>query len=271
MGESSEHKQARQTELQNAQLQQQIEKDRVALQKQVYGQISPFGQGLLKMGTDAQKGIAPDSFQLGTRNALASAFGGQRQNLADFLGSSGQGFGGLAAGPAANLGAQESSAMGQSYADALNQALGLGLQGSNVLQGQQGIFNPQSYGGMAGQGFNNYTQATPMQGFGASLGQSLLGSAIGAGTSFLTGGLSNLTSGKSFLGCWVAAELYGGWLLPETVSIRQWLARTCWMKPFCWFYLRFGERWASAIKKHSLLRRITKSLFDRFLSWANNS
>ena len=89
--------------------------------------------------------------------------------------------------------------MGQSYADALNQAMGLGLQGSNVLQGQQGIFNPQAYGGMAGQGFNNYTQSTPMQGFGATLGQSLLGAGINAGTSFLTGGLSNLTKGSGFL------------------------------------------------------------------------
>src|SRR5437773_2367111 len=128
MGESAEHKQARQQELQNAQLQQQIEKQNLALQQRAYGQISPFATGLLGAGQGALQGQAPDYFQLGTRNALASAFGQQRQNLADFLGRSGQGFGGLAAGPAANLGAQESSAMGQSYADALTQALGLGMQ-----------------------------------------------------------------------------------------------------------------------------------------------
>src|SRR6266480_243716 len=185
LGESAEHKQARQTELQNAKLQQDIEKANLARQNAIYGQISPFATGLLNMGQQAQQGIAPASFQLGTRNALASAFGQQRSNLADFLGSSGQGFGGLAAGPAANLGAQESTAMGQSYADALNQAMGLGLQGSNVLQGQQGIFNPQAYGGMAGQGFNNYTQSTPMLGFGSSLLQSGLGAAIGAGATWL--------------------------------------------------------------------------------------
>src|SRR5207249_7899252 len=164
----------RQMELQNAQSQLALEKQRADLQQQIYGQIRPFATGLMGAGQQAIKVIAPDFFQLGTRNALAGAFGQQRQNLADFLGRSGQGFGGLAAGPAANLGAQESTAMGQSYADALNQAMGLGLQGSNVLQGQQGIFNPQAYGGMAGQGFNNYTQATPMMGFGSSLGQSLL-------------------------------------------------------------------------------------------------
>jgi hypothetical protein len=199
MGESADHKQARQQELQQAQQQQQIEQQRVALQQQIYGQISPFATGLMGAGTNAMKGIAPDYFQLGTRNALASAFGQQRQNLTDFLGSSGQGFGGLAAGPAANLGAQESSAMGQSYNDALLQALGLGVQGGNILQGQQGVFNPAAYGQFATQGFNNYTQATPMQGFGGNLLQSLAGAAIGAGGSFLTGGLSNITGGGSFL------------------------------------------------------------------------
>jgi hypothetical protein len=180
MGESAAHKQARQTELQNAQLQQQIEQQNLARQNQIYGQVSPFAQGLLGMGQNAQQGIAPDSFQLGTRNALAGAFGQQRQNLASFLGSSGQGFGGLAAGPAANLGAQESTAMGQAQADAINQALGLGLQGSNVLQGQQGIFNPTPYGSMAGQGFQNNVQNTPMMGFGATLGSSILGAGLSA-------------------------------------------------------------------------------------------
>lgn len=145
------------------------------------------------MAQNAQKGIAPDSFQLGTRNALASAFGQSRQNLTDFLGTSGQGFGGLAAGPAANLGAQESTAMGQAYADALNQALGLGLQGSNVLQGQQAIFNPQAYGGLAGQGFQNYLQATPMSGFWQQLGGSILGAALTA-TPF--GQISNKFEGQ---------------------------------------------------------------------------
>lgn len=161
-------------------MQQELEKNYAAIQQATRQQITPFAQGLLDLGNQARMGKAPDSFQLGTRNAIASAFGGQRQNLADFLGRSGQGFGGLAAGPAANLGAQESTAIGQSQADAINQALGLGMQGSNILQGQQSIFNPAPYGGMAGQGFNNYLQATPMQGFGASLGQSLLGAGIGS-------------------------------------------------------------------------------------------
>lgn len=180
MGESKSHKQARQIELQNAQLQQQIEKQNLELQRQAYGQISPFATNLLGMGQNAMKGQAPDFFQLGTRNAIASAFGGERQNLADFLGQSGQGFGGLAAGPAANLGAQESTAIGQAQADAIQQALGMGLQGGNLLAGQQAIFNPSQYGAMAGQGFQNYLQATPYRsGFGNFLG-SIGGAALSA-------------------------------------------------------------------------------------------
>src|SRR5262249_17398427 len=186
MGESKEHKQARQQELQLAQQQAAIQQQNLELQRQIYGQISPYGQGLLNVGQNALKGIAPDYFQLGTRNALASAFGQQRQNLADFLGQSGQGFSGLAAGPAANLGAQESMAQGQAYADALNQALGLGVQGGNILQGQQGIFNPVPYGSLATQGLNNYTNSTPTSGFWGNFGQSLIGAGLGVASKYAT-------------------------------------------------------------------------------------
>jgi len=184
-------------ELENAQHQRSIEDQNLKLQHQIYGQISPFASGLLGMGSKALKGQAPDYFKLGTRNALASAFGQQRQNLTDFLGQSGQGFGGLAAGPAANLGAQESMAMGQSQADAITQALGLGLQGGNMLGGQQAMFNPAQYGGMAGQGFNDYLQNTPNRSVlgqvlgglgGAALSAIPFGKMFGGGSGGVSGG-----------------------------------------------------------------------------------
>jgi|SRR5215467_12573846 len=191
MGESADHKKARQLELQNAKLQQDIEKENLARQKDIYGQVSPFGRGLVNAGTAAMHGVAPDYFRLGTRNALAGAFGQERQNLADFLGRSGQGFGGLAAGPAAHLGSEEARAVGDAENQAILNALSMGFQGSNVLQGQQSIFDPRAFGGMAGSGFQSYTQATPMMSGGAALGQSLLGAALNAGTSYATGGLSS--------------------------------------------------------------------------------
>lgn len=65
--------------------------------------------------------------------------------------------------------------------------------------------------------------------------------------------------------CWVAAELYGGWYAPETVSIRTWLLNTWYMTPFVWLYRKFGKQWAEVIKTHRFARKITKKLFDAFL------
>ena len=274
MGESQATKDARRAQLAHSQLEAQREAEFLAFQKQLYGQISPFATGLLGAGQNALKGIAPDFFQLGTRNAIASAFSGQRQNLADFLGQSGQGFGGLAAGPAANLGAQESSAMGQSYADAIAQALGLGMQGGNILQGQQALFNPVQYGALAAQGFGNIL-GQPRSNI---LGQ-LLGSGLSAGLTAVAmgaGGSSGGGGGGVPRCCWVATELYGDHSR-EMLSIRRWLETSgFWMRPFVRFYRLVGPRWAEAIRMNRLLRRLTKMLFDCFLKqagreWASSS
>lgn len=255
MGESKDKKRARSEQLALARQEAQREAELLALQKQIYGQISPFATGLLGMGQDALKGIAPDYFQLGTRNAIAQAFGGERQNLADFLGTTGQGFGGLAAGPAANLGALESTAIGQAQADAIQQALGFGLQGGGLFTGQQQIFDPTRYGGLAAQGFGNILNQP---------GQNLGASALGALGAAATGSLSKIKL------CWVAAELYG-YNSYEMLAIRDWLLGTPWMRMFVWFYEQFGERWACTIKHNKWMRQSTKFMFDRFLIWANNS
>lgn len=174
MGESQATKDARRAQLEQAKKEAAREAELLAFQKQLSELITPFATNLTETGRRALQGIAPDFFELGTRNAIASAFSGERQNLADFLGQSGQGFGGLAAGPAANLGALEATSIGQSRADAIQRALELGLQGSNVLQGQQAVFNPVQYGALSAQGFGNI------------LGQprsNLLGQLLGAGIS----------------------------------------------------------------------------------------
>lgn len=77
-------------------------------------------------------------------------------------------------------------------------------------------------------------------------------------------------------GCWVAAELYGGWYAPKTVAIRTYIftRKSLVGSAFAWFYQNFGERWAQAIKTHSTLRMVTKALFDwiyiRALTTAND-
>jgi hypothetical protein len=84
---------------------------------------------------------------------------------------------------------------------------------------------------------------------------------MGMGGQYLSGGLAK--------GCWVAAELYGGWYADETVLIRCWLRYAWYMRPFALFYSWMGERWAKAIRKKGLLRAGTKMLFDFFLVIAN--
>ena len=70
--------------------------------------------------------------------------------------------------------------------------------------------------------------------------------------------------------CHVAAELYGGWLAPETIAVREFIFTTWWMRPFAKFYARFGLAWSRAIKPapqgRKVLRYVTKQLFDWFLS-----
>lgn len=88
----------------------------------------------------------------------------------------------------------------------------------------------------------------------------ILGSLLGAaGQTFQGAGTAAVA------GCWVAAELYGGWYAPETVSIRTWLFNTWWMRPFAALYLAIGKQWAAWIRHNKAARVCTKRLFDVFL------
>jgi len=111
-----------------------------------------------------------------------------------------------------------------------------------------------------------------------SLGLQALGSGVTAAnnvdqaqTGFwgsMIGGLAGLGGSAITKYCWVAAELYGGWYVPETITIRAWLDQTLWMKPFGWLYSRIGPQWAELIRQKPWLRRFTKLLFDLFLRLA---
>lgn len=86
----------------------------------------------------------------------------------------------------------------------------------------------------------------------------------------LTGILGSLGSlgtgvGNASKVCWVAAELYGGWLKPETIAVRDWILDTWYMAPFAWIYRRCGERWARCIRTNAVMRTLTKSLFNAML------
>lgn len=75
--------------------------------------------------------------------------------------------------------------------------------------------------------------------------------------------------------CWVAAEIYDGWLDPRTVLVRQWisteLVKSAMGRVAAVAYLRFGERMAATIRRFPILRRPFKALFDAALQRAVSS
>jgi hypothetical protein len=73
-------------------------------------------------------------------------------------------------------------------------------------------------------------------------------------------------------GCWIAAELYGGWDDPRTIDVRRWIfgdfAKTYIGGIACAVYLAAGERTAQFIREHRWARKPFRKLFDMALSKA---
>ena len=98
--------------------------------------------------------------------------------------------------------------------------------------------------------------------------------ALGTTLNFLgqAGGGPAGAAGIAKIPCWIAAELYGGWNEPRTVSIREWLCGPVSKYPVGRFivnlYRRFGERLAEAIRRHRSLRWIFTRIFDAALRQA---
>lgn len=70
-------------------------------------------------------------------------------------------------------------------------------------------------------------------------------------------------------GCWIAAELYGGWGDPRVHAVRGWIfgpfRRRWYGRWLAAAYLRWGERGARAIRRSDWLRRVARLVFDRAL------
>jgi hypothetical protein len=98
--------------------------------------------------------------------------------------------------------------------------------------------------------------------------------ALGTTLGFLgqVGGGAAGAAGISKIPCWIAAELYGGWQEPRTVSIREWLCGPVSEYPLGRFivdlYRRFGERLADAVHRHRSLRWIFTRIFNAALRQA---
>ena len=64
-------------------------------------------------------------------------------------------------------------------------------------------------------------------------------------------------------GCWVAAEVFGGWYEPKTCACRYYISNLGpkWFKSL---YMKFGESFSKVVKKHSWLKKIITPLFEKF-------
>jgi hypothetical protein len=79
------------------------------------------------------------------------------------------------------------------------------------------------------------------------------------------GGAGGLMTGLK-APCWVAAEVYNGWLDPRVDMVRRWIfgefRKTFFGRVVSNVYLNCGELVASAIRRCPVLRHPFKALFD---------
>jgi hypothetical protein len=68
--------------------------------------------------------------------------------------------------------------------------------------------------------------------------------------------------------CWVAAEIFGGWYEPKTISARFYINNLApeWFKRF---YLKYGKQIAEFIHNKPVFKMILKPLFELFAIWGN--
>jgi len=170
--------------------------DNVQFQKDMRDLVEPLGQALIQFGIDPVSFLQSSQGQAilaPTQEAIASNFGAQRQNLVDALGQTGFSFGGgIGTAPFANLLSEEAGAQSGNVQNLVAQSLGLGLQGANILQGQQGIFNPVPVGSLANQSAQGISS-------GQELATALAGAGIGAAGTVI-GGLNQPSSGGGQVG-----------------------------------------------------------------------
>ena len=159
MPKSKKKKESGKLELEQQKLANQALQDDLKLRMQVFKSIEPFAKALISLGLDPASILSTPlgvSLLAPGRTAIGQEFEAARTQLVDFLGSRGLSTqSGVGVGPLANLFGQEAQQQAALVQGLPLQALNLGLQGANVLQGQQAIFNPQITGGIASQSASN--------------------------------------------------------------------------------------------------------------------
>lgn len=140
-----------------------------------------------------------------------------------------------------------------------------GVVGQDISNAQQGLFATSGMNqnvdlAKAGLANTQASQADQMYQFSRRpswLGEvskgMLIAAAGGAGTAF----------GTKMGGCWVAAELFGGWDMPKTVAAR-WYVNERAPKFFLRLYLKHGEAFARRLKGRRFIRALIRPMFEYF-------
>jgi hypothetical protein len=142
---------------------------------------------------------------------------------------------------------------------------------NNAVTGEEGVanmLNPVGYSGAttsADTGAANEANAIAAS---ASAPFTAVMGALGG----VAGAAATAYTGKP---CWIAAEIFGGWEEPRTVTVREWLldefAHTAIGAQILNLYMRHGERTAEAIRRHRPLRWIFTAVCNLALRQARKS
>ena len=185
MGKGKTKNQSEQLSLQQQQMSNQLLQADIKRQEAVFQQIKPLADFLLAFGIDPVKFLStPQGAALlaPQRAAIGQGFDQARTNLVDMLAGTGFSPGsGQGAGPLANLFGQEAGAQSDLLYKTIADSLNLGLQGANILHGQQAVFDPFRAGGIGSNAAQNI-QASP-------LGPAIIGAAGSALGGLFGGGL----------------------------------------------------------------------------------
>ena len=156
-----------------------------------------------------------------------------------------------------NLGGQEASAERERIGSEADYNKGVLSATAAPVAMETSIASGQ--GGMFGHALSAEEEAAKTPSFMETLESQV----AATGQAFAEGAGKGMTAG-----CWVAAELYGGWGDPRTKTLRAWFLGPMKGSILGRLYLRYGERVAKQIRYHLILRRVVRRFFDHLLEQA---
>jgi hypothetical protein len=120
-----------------------------------------------------------------------------------------------------------------------------------------------------GSSLGNATQNAQMPSGWDMFMNDAIGAAGTAASGFLGGYGKGMSGGGGGGGCWVAAELYGGWYQPRTVLVREWLNAEFTTRPIgravMAIYHRTGKCVASLLRRFPQLKFMFFPMFNAAL------